>query len=708
MKNFKFAPLFLSMTAAIGMVACNSGSSSSSNGSGSSELGVAAITPGASIAESSLWISTVPSTGTWNQYISGTTNGIQAIAANANNILVYDGSNLFMSNANGSQFSQISLPSAPGGNIVSLVAGNNQFVMYSGSSIWSISNSGQITTTNYGGPTISGVSFLNGIYYAYTAESTVYSSTDGNTWNQGSGQNIQPFTNVIQLNTGLYAAMTAPQLNTSQPNLWLGTSPTSFNPESQALENFFNVPAQINFMGTDGKGMLILNETVSLTQQTTREYFIANAQQVNTGAILQVISLPAALKGQKPTGIYFTNNNIFLTSGTMATTNNPSGNLIDPTGPVSVTAVPIVDDAAITSQIVGSPTQTNGTVATTYGNNLLVAPGSNNDGALTMITNANNITAPNYDVLPTGQNTTYATIIGSPSLYMLLLNNGGVLINNGNGFIPANAISNTSNESGSSAITEIDSAGSVNGTFLVQASSLNGGTNGDLYFSQNGNSWTMVSQAALSSANLGTLLAESAVTVNELNNAYNITTSTGTYQTATPAVLSSWVQVPSPTPLFLVNGVTYTLYPGTNNLGTLNGNQYTVTQNALPQNYVSSGNVAYNGSNLIGLEQPATIVEAADKVAGSNYIWTSSTLNGNWTLNFATFKNTSGQALPNEYFNVNPVLIWTGKTWITRGNGNTLLNPNNLPAAIYSSSNILNWQAVSISAEPIMGVPVAF
>lgn len=696
------------------MVGCGSGSSSSPSPAPSiSEQGIAVFQPGISIAESPSWVSTAPSAGSWSKYISGTTQPIVAVAANTNNILAFDGTSLYLSNASGSQFTRVNYSFSGLSNPV-IIAGSNQFVMYLGSSVWTISDSGAVVQDVLSGlnSAISGMVYLDSTFYAYTQASTVYSSTDGLSWTLVSGAtNIQPFTNVIKLNTGVYAAMTAPQLNTNNANLWLGTSATSFSAANNPLQNFFGAPAQVNFIATDGSNNLFINETIFLTNHTIREYYIANANQVSTNAILQTISLPSSISAtQKPTNLYFTNDTIYLSSGTVQTLNNPSGDLIDPTGPTSLTAVPYVTSPALTSQFVGSSSITNGSAYAIQGNNLISAPGTYNtpnSGALTMLTNASNVLQPSYSVLPTGESVSYAAVAGSVNQYMLLLNNGGVLLNSGSGYIPTTAITNTSDANGSTAITSIASASSVNGAYLVQAASSGGGTNGDLYYSQNGTSWTMIPQTSLTTAGLGTLNS-SAITVNQLNNTFNISTSLGTYQTVNPTVLTSWAVTASPTPLFAINGGVYTLYPNSNSLGTLSGNTYTVTANALPQNYVSSGNVAYNGSNTVALAQAATVVAAAGKYAGTNYLWTASNLNSNWALNFATFADINGQPLVNEFFNVNPVLIWTGKVWIAEGNGNTLINATNLPSAVYSSNNAIAWQAESASNQVLIGVPFAF
>lgn len=714
MNHIRKNKLIIGIMAAITLTGCNNGSNSSSTPSttptnnSTTEQGVAVFTPGASAANSSLWIATQPSSGTWQNYMSGTTQSIIALAATPSQTLAFDGTNLILSNTTNSQFTSYAFPTTL--SSATIVAGQSQFNLYSGSSVWNISNQGIISSAHTFSTNISSIEYFSGTFYAYLANSQVYISTDGITWTLSStAQNIKSFTNVIQLNTNLYAAMTAPDLGSSNPNLWLGSSPTNFN--SVAINNFFGVPAQVNFIATNGNGSLYLNETISFTQKTIREYFIQNSSQVSTDAIIQVISLPDSLSStQKPTALYFANNNIYLNSGTMATTANPTNNLIDPTGPTALTVAQNVNSANVTTQLLNNQSQTNGLLSANQGSSLIVAPGnsSTNNGALTMITNMANSSTPSYNLLPTGTGTTYAAIVGSLNnnlnKYMLIFNNGGILLGSGNTVQPSSSITNTSNSSASVPVTQVTSAASANGTYLAQATS----TSSDLYFSQNGSSWTMISQAALTTANLGTL-AESAVSSNQYNGLYYIQTSTGSYQTATPSSLSTWVSAPVPTPLFQINNNQYTLYPGSNSLGTLeSNNQYTVTTNVLPQNYESSGNVAYNGST-VALAQGPTIVIGPDKVAGSNYIWTNSSfVSTGWILNIASFTTNSGQALPNEYFNTKPVLLWTGKTWITEGNGNTLLNPTYLPGNVYSSPTVTTWQAVNGNSSTITGTPVLF
>jgi hypothetical protein len=247
-----------------------------------------------------------------------------------------------------------------------------------------------------------------------------------------------------------------------------------------------------------------------------------------------------------------------------------------------------------------------------------------------------------------------------------IFNNSRTLLDSNDSLQSGAPIINTTNSSPSIPVTQVTSDASVNGSYLAQASS----TSSDLYFSQNGSSWSMISQAALTTTNLVTLV-ESAISSNNYSGLYYIKTSTGSYQTATPSSLSTWVSAPAPTPIFQISGNQYTLYPNSNSLDTLGSiNQYTVTGNVLPQNYdfTSAG----------------------------------------WVLNIANFTTNSGQSLPNEYFNVAPVLLLTGKAWITECNGNTLLNANYLPDNIYSSQSITTWQAVNSNSAPITGIPVLF
>ncbi|MDQ5920241.1 MAG: hypothetical protein QG673_297 [Pseudomonadota bacterium] len=710
MKLYKY--LALALLAALGLAACNGGTSSSGSSTPSSttELGVAVFTPGSLVAESTLWISTQPSAESWSSYTSGTTNPIIAVGANSSELLAFDGTNFFMSGVQGGQFTQLDDSVGTTLAAATIVSGESGFVTYTESKVWFISNSGTVTADTFPGSSrISSVENLQNEFYAYTQESTVYSSSDGINWGQVTdAQNIQAFINVIQLNDGLYAAITTPDYNDgSAPNVWLGTSPTSFNAPANYLENFFGAPAQVNFIATNGNGNLFFNETNPATLMTIRLYYIANADQQSTGSIIQVIAIPQTSSFVKPTNIYATaNNSLFVTTGT---TFESDSSIIDPDGPISLTETPYVTNPNVTTQLLGSQNQTNGSAYAVSGNNLFVAPnlGSTNDGSLTLITNATNPALPIYQLLPSGALAKYTKVMGSISNFMLLLNNGAALLSSGNGFTPTAAISNTSESSGSTGITNVLSSGAINGSFLVQAASSSSG-NGDLYYSANGQTWVMISQSALTQAQLGTLI-ESSITVNTISNLYNITTTNPsvTYQTATPTNLSSWESAPSPTPLFLIDNVTYTLYPNSNSLGTLNGNQYDITLNALPQNYVSSGNVAYNGQE-VALAQAATVVTEADKIAGANYIWTAPDLNAVWTLNTATFSGLNGESFPNEAFNVSPVLLWTGVVWVTQGNGEVLQNTDNLPTNIYTSSNAISWLAANESGDIITGTPSLF
>lgn len=711
MKNRSLSKLLIGLTAAISLAACNNGSSSSSSSPATSpELGVAAISVGASVAESALWISQTPSSGIWSSYMSGTTNQIIAMAANSSNVLAFDGANLLLSSNQDGQFMRIPFS---GGSLSSanIVAGSNDFILYTNSQIWVISNTGSVTavTSSASAAGISSIENFGGVFYAYTNANTVYTSPDGLTWSAATGQNIQAFTKVVQLNTGLYAAMTAPV--GSNPNVWLGTSPTSFN--STNLNNFFNVPAQVNFIASSGNGDLYFNETVSATNRTIRLYKIADASQVNTGPIITTYEIPGTSDTVKPTNIFITPTTVYIPTGTTTTA---GGNQIDPNGATTLTATSNILTPNAVTQLVGSQNQTNGSVYTIQESGLLVAAvgaGSNN-GDLTLITNASNPAIPSYQVLPSGSDATYARVIGNTTNFMLLLNNGGVLLSNGSGFVPSNAIINNSDSSGSLAITGILSAAAVNNTYLVQATSADNSPNGDLYFNDNGSSWGMVTQAQLTAANLGTL-TESAVTLSSITGLYNITTvvnsTTKTYQTAVPTNLATWVAAPSPTPLLSINGGIFTLYPNSTSIGTLSGSQYTVLTNALPQNYVSTGNVAMNESGLIALAQTATVVPGV-KTAGSNYIWTASTSSSgwmtadNWTLNTATFSGLNGTPILSENFNANPILLWTGKIWVTYGNGELLVN-DGVPPTVYTSNNTISWQAAGESV-PVMGTPFLF
>ncbi|MBP9742712.1 MAG: hypothetical protein KBD37_05060 [Burkholderiales bacterium] len=708
MKFYRYLVLLLSILC---LVNCSSNTDSSSGGSSTStELGVAVFTPNSLVAESTLWISTQPSLSTWSSYTSGTVNPIIAVGANSTNLLAFDGSNFFMSDSQGGQFIPLAESTGVELSAATIVAGESGFVLYTESSLWFVSNSGHLTADVFpGSADITSIVNLQNKFYAYTAESVAYLSNDGIIWTQDvTAQNIQPFTNVIELNDGLYAAMIAPDYESSSvPNVWLGTSPTSFNAPSDYLENFFGAPAQVNFIATNGNGNLFFNETNPATSMTIRLYYIADAAQASTGSIIQVIAIPQTSDYIKPTNLYATqNNSLFVTTGTTTESNT---SIIDPTGPTSLTEVAYVTNPNVTTQLVGSQTRTNGTTYAVSGNYLFTAPklAGTNDGSLTLITDVTNPLLPGYQILPSGISSTYTKVMGSTTNFMLLLNNGAALLSNGNGFTPTTAINNTSESTGSVAITSILSSGSANGSFLAQARTGSVG-NGDLYYSASGQTWTIITQSAITAAHLGTLI-ESSITINTVNNTYNITTTDPdmTYQTSTPTNLSSWVAAPSPTPLFYIGGNIYTLYPNSNSLGTLNGDEYTITLDALPQYYVSSGNVAYNGTE-VALAQAATVVEAADKIAGANYIWTAPDLNQTWTLNTATFSGLDGESFPNEAFNVNPVLLWNGTVWVTQGNGEVLQNTSNLPTNIYTSNNAIAWQAASESSVIITGTPSLF
>ncbi len=711
----------------IGLSACSSGgtSSSSAGNSTSEELGVAAFIPGASVAESNLWVSTAPSTNNWSSYISGTTSSIVAMAANSAATLVFDGTSLLLSNNNNNQFTHLNF-TGNSANFASITAGSNEFVMYTNTQMWNVTNNGVVTAANFPLATakISSVAYLNNTYFAYTNESTVYSSINGLNWELASAaQNIQPFTQVLQLGTDLYIGKIAPDLeNGNIPNLWLGTSPTNFNPESQFLLNFFNVPAQVNFIATDGNNNLYINETVFATNATVRLYKIYSVTQLNTGPIVETFAVPGGNSGFiKPSNVFITPDTIYIPT---ATTTTESGNVINPFGPSALTATPNTQSPSVTTTLLGSQTQTNGQIYTIQNSGLLVAPVSsgiyagNNGGNLTFIANASNPSQPVYKVLPSGESATYATLIGNTASFMLLFNNGGAMINTGSGFIPVTAISDTTHTT-SVAINNILSAGSLNGTFLVQATSLNTAGNGNLYFSNNnGQSWTTISESDLINAHLGTLI-ESGVSINQINKVYNITTNNDgivtTYQTTTPTNLATWVLAPTPTPLLSINGTSYALYADSNQVGALNNGQYTIITDALPQNYFKSGNIAYNNNQTIALAQGGTVVEAVDKIAGSNYLWTASTANNswlasnNWLLNQVSFY-ANGVQLINENFNqFTPVLLWNGKMWFTYGNAEVLQNATDAPGNVYSTESNLNiWNAIESSSSPIIGTPILF
>jgi hypothetical protein len=372
-----------------------------------------------------------------------------------------------------------------------------------------------------------------------------------------------------------------------------------------------------------------------------------------TATVLGAVISTNAASIAAPRGLVFAGSNIYSTTSTASLV------------PVTVSGNNVTETAAAsTVTTAGAATAIAATAYVAMGSSVLALNATTS--TLSNVGEVANISAvaaadgaATYNNLPTGATAVAKGFAGTTSGYMVAVNNGDVLVSSSNGFVQAATVINPNGLG--AALSQLVSTG---GTYLASDAT-------NLYFSSNnGAAWTTITPTT-AGATGGTLSISSAA-----NGLYfiNVAGSTGSlanglYQTATPQTLSTWVQVnniPVQSRTTYWGGTYYVLTNASTNVGVYDpATGQTVTNaNVLPQNYVTGGNVSYNGTTY-ALAQPT-----------SNYIWTSADLIGGvsgWTQNSAAFTGVNGVSLPSEAFAGG--LSWTGKVWIATGTVNAGVYP---------------------------------
>ena len=481
------------------------------------------------------------------------------------------------------------------------------------------------------------------MYYAYnvTADNQLLQSSDGVTWQQITNNTALDagaiiLTNVVQVSGSVFAAVD------DLGGLYLGSSPANMT--------FISASAIVpgGFIAANGTGSLYISNNDVTTAANLKIY------TPTASALGQSIANSAAFTNI-PNALIFAGNNIYSVdsqNGNLSALTVSGPTITQATNPASlVDATGAIASQLTTNNSVGA--STNGYFA--MGSNVLALNTNTSStgaaGAIAMISGVAANGALTYNNLPTGDNVSANSFAGTTNGYMLVLNNGDVLVSSANGFVQATTILNPSNGQGAA----LANLASANGTYLAD-------DNNNLYYStNNGSTWTTITPT-VAGAGSGTLSISSAA-----NGLYFITVagSTGTltdglYQTATPQTLSTWVQVssvPTQSQATYWGGTYYLLGYGAalnnTNVGVYNPvtGQIVANDNVLPQS-TNGENISYNGSTF-ALAQ-----------LNSNYLWTSTNLLAGpsaWTQNVATFTGVNGVSVSAKF---SGSLTWNGKVWV--------------------------------------------
>jgi hypothetical protein len=514
------------------------------------------------------------------------------------------------------------------------------------------------------------VAFVNGMYYAYNVAgaNTLLQSSDGINWQQITNNTVlnagaTNITTVVQVSGTVFAALD------EDGGLYLGSSPANLTYISATSAN--------GFIGSTGNGTLFVGTDKTGASNTVNTY-TPTATALGAVIATNTASIGAIDTVNTGTTLVFAGDAIYFSGRSgFATKMVINSNVI--TAPVHA----VTDSQTIDTYLYADPA--NGGFLFGLGANLMQVNNYNtsvdwsggrpNNGSITSISAVNQTTGQaTFTNLPTGYSSTSSDnpitgvltlpvgFAGSTNGYMLALNNGAILVSSANGFIPAATV-----------MTPLDATTSpgmpANLTKLLSANSsyLTTDATNLYYSSNNGAAWTAISPADVFGAGTAATLGINT----SANGLYfitvtNSTTSSqnGTYQTATPQTLSTWVKI-NTTPANVTynywGGQYYQLTDGTSNVGVYetSTNQTTIYDNVLPQNAVNVGgtfNVAYNGSSY-ALAQ-----------VSSNYLWTSASLIdgvSGWTQNVSVFTGVGGAALSSETFS--GPLTWTGKVWVATG-----------------------------------------
>ena len=692
--------------------------------------------------------STTPSTNTWVNYTSGTTNRIVGAVSGESSALLLDTSSLATGTAVSTQTMTYGLYTTTGGQVVNsgrtlpvsvTVAAQTTAVTYLpaiGSNQSASSGSGSVVVAPYtalstGDGTVAGsiykmysvtaagvptsfagyyglngaynvqsvvppttvVAFVNGMYYAYNVAgaNTLLQSSDGINWQQITNNTVlnagaTNIATVVQVSGTVFAALD------EDGGLYLGSSPANLTYISATSAN--------GFIGSTGNGTLFVGTDKTGASNTVNTY-TPTATALGAVIATNTASIGAIDTVNTGTTLVFAGDAIYFSGRSgFATKMVVNSNVI--TAPVHA----VTDSQTIDTYLYADPA--NGGFLFALGSSLMQVNNNNtladnsgggntNNGSISNITSVNSTTGfATFTNLPTGYSFTSSTnpvtgvltlpvgFAGTTSGYMLALNNGAILVSSANGFVPAATVM--------SPITGQFSGGmpaSLTKLFSANSSYLTTDATNLYYSSNNGTSWTAITPADV----FGTGTAATLNINTSANGLYFITVTNsatasqnGTYQTATPQTLSTWVKI-NATPANVTynywGGQYYQLTDGTSNVGVYKTttNQTTIYDNVLPQNAVNVGgayNVGYSGSSY-ALAQ-----------VGSNYLWTSADLIGGvagWTQNVSTFTGVGGAALSGETF-LGP-LTWTGKVWVATGAAGNLYTatvPTLFTVGIYTNA----------------------
>ena len=765
MKKSNINVLLVALTSAVALAACNSGSSPTPTPTPSptpaptpTPTPAPTPTPTPVPGESGVYAlsgtvlsatySTTPSTNTWVNYTSGTTNRIVGAVSGESSALLLDTNSLATGTAISTQTMTYGLYTTTGGQVVNsgrtlpvlvTVAAQTTAVTYLpaiASNQSASSGSGSIVVAPYtalstGNGTVTGsiykmysitaagiptaftsynnisgintplvtvpsntvVAFVNGMYYAYNAAgaNTLLQSSDGINWQQITNNTVlnagaTNIATVVQVSGTVFAALD------EDGGLYLGSSPANLTYISATSAN--------GFIGSTGNGTLFVGTDKTGASNTVNTY-TPTATALGAVIATNTASIGAIDTVNTGTTLVFAGDAIYFSGRSgFATKMVVNSNVI--TAPVHA----VTDSQTIDTYLYADPA--NGGFLFALGSSLMQVNNNNtladnsgggntNNGSISNITSVNSTTGfATFTNLPTGYSFTSSTnpvtgvltlpvgFAGTTSGYMLALNNGAILVSSANGFVPAATVM--------SPITGQFSGGmpaSLTKLFSANSSYLTTDATNLYYSSNNGTSWTAITPADV----FGTGTAATLNINTSANGLYFITVTNsatasqnGTYQTATPQTLSSWIKIngiPAQAQPTYWNDTYYVLTNGSTDVGVYNPTtgQTVINPNVLPQNAVNVGgtyNVAYNGSSY-ALAQ-----------VNSNYLWTSADLIGGvagWTQNIASFTGVNGAVLASETF-LGPI-VWTGKVWVVTGaagNMYTAATPTNFAVGTYTTA----------------------
>ena len=307
------------------------------------------------------------------------------------------------------------------------------------------------------------------MYYAYnvTADNQLLQSSDGVTWQQITNNTALDagaiiLTNVVQVSGSVFAAVD------DLGGLYLGSSPANMTFVSA------NAIVTGGFIAAHGTGSLYISNNDVTTAANLKIY------TPTASALGQSIANSAAFTNI-PNALIFAGNNIYSVdsqNGNLSALTVSGPTITQATNPASlVDATGAIASQLTTSNSVG--TSTNGYIA--MGSNVLALNTNTSStgaaGTIAMISGVAANGALTYNNLPTGDNVSANSFAGTTNGYMLVLNNGDVLVSSANGFVQATTILNPSNGQGAALAT----LASANGTYLAD-------DNNNLYYSANNGS----------------------------------------------------------------------------------------------------------------------------------------------------------------------------------------------------------------------------